>query len=180
MDQLRKYWKGILVRGIIAIIFGLIALFYPAFGLELLVLYFGAFAFVDGLIAFFVGFSSKSAALILEGLVGVLVGLFIFFFTVQAAFFFIMLIGFWAILTGILEIIAAVELRKHMADELWLLLVGIASLLFGFYVFVNPAVSGTIILFVIGIYAIIFGIFLVGLSQTLKNSKSPKKKKRSR
>lgn len=178
MAQLQRYWKGILVRGIIAIIFGLFALFYPGFGLELLVLYFGAFALVDGIVAFFVGFSSKSAALILEGVIGILVGLFVFFFTLQAAYLFILLIGFWAILTGILEIIAAIELRKHMADELWLLLVGIASLIFGFYVFVNPLVSAAVIIFVIGIYALVFGTFLVGLSLTLKNSKKSSKKKK--
>lgn len=169
MKELHNQWKGILVRGIIAIIFGIIAIFSPALGLELLVLLFGAFALVDGIVAFFVGFSSKSWLFVLEGIVGILVGLFVFFNTVSAIVLFLLLIAIWAVVTGLVEIIAAVELRKHIANEIWLFCVGIISVLFGIMVFVNPIISGVAIAFVIGVYAVFFGVFLIALAFRVKD-----------
>lgn len=183
MQGLHKQWKGILFRGIIAVIFGLIALFAPALGFQIIILYFGAFAFIDGVIAFMVGLRVKSALLILEGFVGVLIGLYIFFFTLQAAGIFLLLIALWAIGSGILEIIAAIELRKYVKNEIWLLFVGIVSILFGIFVFINPVVSALAITFVIGIYALVFGLFLIALSQRVKLLSAPRrpaKKKKKR
>lgn len=184
MRELHKHWKAILFRGIIALIFGFIALFAPALGFEIIVLYFGAFAFVDGIVALLVGMKAKSTLLVLEGVVGIIVGLYIFFFTLQAMAIFLLLIGVWAIASGILEIVAAIELRRHIKNELWLLFVGIVSIIFGVFVFVNPIVSALAITFVIGIYAIVFGLFLVALAMRVKDltsgSKSPSKKKKKR
>jgi uncharacterized membrane protein HdeD (DUF308 family) len=178
MKQLHKQSGAILIRGIIAVIFGLIAIFAPGIGLQLIVLLFGAFSFVDGLAAFFVGMGSRSFILILEGLIGVLVGLYILFMTAQAILIFLFLIGIWAIATGLLEVIAGIELRKHVANEIWLLFVGIVSILFGILVFVNPLISGIAITFVLGIYAVMFGVMLIALSQAVKNYKPTKSSKR--
>lgn len=169
MKELHKQWKGILVRGIIAVIFGTIAIFAPSLGLELLVLLFGAFALVDGIVAFFVGFSTRSSLFVLEGIVGVLVGLFVFFYTLSAIVLFLLLVSVWAVVTGVIEIIAAFQLRKHIANEIWLFCVGIVSVLFGIMVFVNPVVSGIAIAFVIGVYAVFFGVFLSALAFRVKD-----------
>jgi uncharacterized membrane protein HdeD (DUF308 family) len=88
------------------------------------------------------------------------------------------LIGIWAIATGLLEVIAGIELRKHVANEIWLLFVGIVSILFGILVFVNPLISGIAITFVLGIYAVMFGVMLIALSQAVKNYKPTKSSKR--
>ncbi len=175
MQALHKQWRGILFRGIIAVIFGLVALFAPALGFEIIILYFGAFAFIDGIFAFLVGLKAKSAILLLEGAVGILVGVYIFFFTLQAAGIFLLLIAIWAIGSGILEIIAAIELRKYVENEIWLLFVGIVSILFGVFVFINPIESALAITFVIGIYAVVFGLFLIALSQRVKTLSGPRK-----
>lgn len=183
MMNLHRHWKGILARGIIAMIFGLIALFVPALGFELLVLYFGAFCLVDGVIALLVGMKAGSGLLLFEGIIGVLVGLYIFFFTVQALAIFLVLIALWAIGTGILEIVAGLELRRHIANEIWLIFVGAVSIIFGVFVFINPVVSALAITFVIGIYAMIFGLFLIALAYRVKDyrpktSASKKRKKK--
>lgn len=183
MKDLHRHWKGVLARGIFAILFGIIALFAPALGFQLLVLYFGAFALVDGLVAFLVGFKANSGILIFEGIVGILVGAYVFFFTVQALTIFLFLIAVWTIGSGILEIIAGLELRKHIENEMWLLFVGFASIILGFFVFINPIVSALAITFVIGIYAVIFGLSLVALAYKVKDfrpaiKKSPRKKKK--
>lgn len=176
MKDLHKHWKSIFARGIISIIFGLIALFLPALGFELLVLYFGAFALIDGLIAFLVGLHANSAILIFEGIVGIIIGTYIFFFTVQALVIFLVLVAVWAMGSGILEIIAGVELRRHIKDEIWLLFVGVVSIIFGFFVFINPIISALAITFVIGIYAIIFGTFLTALAYRVKGNKPSSKR----
>ena len=66
------------------------------------------------------------------------------------------------------EIIAAIELRRHIVDEIWLLMLGIISILFGIVIFVNPLISAIAISVVIGVYAILFGIFLAALAITVK------------
>lgn len=177
MKELRKHSGALLIRGIIAVLFGLIAIFAPGIGLTLLVLLFGAFSFVDGLAAFFVGLGTKSFVMILEGVVGVLVGLYILFMTTQAILIFLILVGVWAIVTGILEVIAGLELRKHVANEIWLLFVGIVSILFGILVFVNPLISGIAITFVLGVYAVMFGVMLIALSQAVKSYKPAKSRR---
>lgn len=171
MNQLHKYWRSILVRGVVAIIFGLIALFMPGLTLGFLVLLIGAFFLVDGALAFFVGLFSKSGELLIEGLIGALIGVFMFFYTVQAIVVLVILIALWAILTGAAEIIAAIALRRYVAHEVWLLIAGIVSVAFGIIVFVNPVDSGIAITWVIGIYALVFGISLTALAMRVKNYK---------
>lgn len=172
MKQLHKYWMSIMIRGIIAVVFGIIAFLTPAFGLELLVLLFGAFAFVDGLVALLVGISTKEAAFTLEGLVGILVGLFVFFFTGPAVALFLIVVAVWAFVTGVFEIIASIELRKYIDNEIWMLLLGIVSVIFGSLLFINRIAFAQIFMFVIGVYAFVFGIFLIALAHTAKNYKS--------
>ena len=183
MNELHKQWSSIFVRGIFAILFGVLAIFWPNIGLQVLVLIFGAYALIDGFIAFFVGFPSKSFALIVEGLIGILVGLFVFFYTLQAVEVFLIVIGFWAIATGVFEVIAAVELRRYIKNEFWLLFTGIVSILFGIMVFMNPIMAGVAFTIVIGIYALFFGILLIALAMKLKNyapRKAPSSKKKKK
>jgi uncharacterized membrane protein HdeD (DUF308 family) len=172
MKQLHKYWMSIMIRGIIAVVFGVIAFMSPNFGIQLLVLLFGAFAFVDGLVALIVGLSTKEGPFVLEGLVGILVGLFVFFFTTPAVDLFLFVVAVWAFVTGVFEIIASVELRKYMNNEIWMLLAGIISVVFGALLFVNQDAFATIFIYIVGIYAFIFGIFLMALAHTAKNYKA--------
>lgn len=179
MKQFHKQWSSVFLRGVLAILFGIVAVFWPGLGLQILVLVFGAYALVDGIFAFLVGISYKSVALTLEGLVGVIIGLLIFFYTLQAAAIFVLLVGIWAVATGIFEVIAGLELRKHIGDEIFLLFVGIVSIIFGFFVFVNPIAAGLALTWVIGVYALLFGSLLVALSIRLKNYR-PSSGKRKR
>ncbi len=162
---------GIVLRGILALLFGFVAIFWPNVGLQLLVLVFGAYAFIDGLFALFVGATYKSLGMIVEGLIGILVGGYIFFMTEQAVTVFLVLVGIWALATGAFEILAGLQLRKHMENEIFLLFVGIISMLFGALIFIKPLVFASAIAFVIGIYAVVFGIFIVALGLTIKSYK---------
>jgi uncharacterized membrane protein HdeD (DUF308 family) len=179
MRQLHKQANTVMIRGVISVMFGLIAVFAPTIGLEIIILLFGAYAFADGLVTGVVGLRSPSFILFLEGLIGVIVGLYILFMTHQAVLVFIYMLGIWAIVTGLLELVAAFELRKHIQDEVWMLFVGITSIVFGVLVFLNPLTSALAITFVFGVYALMFGVFLLVLGNSIKNLKlSPVKRRK--
>ncbi len=183
VKYLHNHWKGLLFRGILGVLFGIIAIGWPGIGLQILVLLFGAYVLIDGLVAFILGFPLRSVWMVIEGLLGILVGFLIFFYTIPAIAIFIYLVGIWAFVTGILEIIAAIELRKYVANEAWLLFTGIISIIFGIIIFANPIAAGIAISLIIGIYALLFGMLLIILALQLKDvpsskSKSAKKKRR--
>ena len=138
-----------------------------------------AYALIDGIIAAAIGLSIQSGLLFVEGVIGVIVGAIIFMFTPQAVVLFLFLVGAWAILTGILEIIAAFELGKYIKHEIYLLIVGLSSIILGILVYINPLVAGYAITIVIGIYALIFGSFLTVMAFKLKDYR-PKTAKRRR
>lgn len=178
MRELHKHWVSILIRGIASLLFGLIAIFIPDYGLQIIVLFFGAYAFIDGITALAVGFPSKSMLFILEGIVGILAGLFVFFYTGTAIAIFIVVVALWAIITGIVEIIASIELRKYIVNETWLMLSGVVSILFGLFVLINPVISAIAVTIIIGIYAFLFGLMLLALSQQAKDYKPRKASKK--
>src|SRR5579863_4409157 len=133
LHTLSANWWALALRGLVAVLFGLLTFFLPAITLATLVLLFGAYALVDGIfnvIAFF-KVASHQWALLIEGVIGIIAGLLTFAWPAITAFVLLYLIAFWAIFTGIFEIIAAIRLRKVIAHEWLLLLMGAVSLLFG-------------------------------------------------
>jgi len=174
METLTDRWWAVLLRGVIAIIFGIILFAAPGISLAFLVILFGAFAIVDGI------FSLVSAvgrarhhenwgSLVLVGITGILAGLLSWFWPGVTAIALVFVIGAWAIITGILEIVAAVQLRKAIRGEFWLGLAGALSILFGVLMFINPAAGALAVVWLIGAYAIVFGVMLIGLSLRLRS-----------
>lgn len=156
-----KWWL-IALRGVLAIVFGVIALVYPGATLTALALVFGAYAFIDGVfaIASAIGFGGRDSVwYVLGGILGIAVGIATFFYPNITAQALIYLVGLWAILTGIFEVIAGFELPF---EKDWLLaLAGALSIIFGVLVFFNPGSGAVAIVWLIGIYAVLFGITLV-------------------
>ncbi|MFZ2619125.1 MAG: HdeD family acid-resistance protein, partial [Anaerolineae bacterium] len=154
LDVLTQKWWAVALRGILAIVFGIVALAYPGATLVSLAVVFGAYAFVDGLFALVSAFGHpgrEAVWYVLDGILGIAVGLAAFFFPGMAAQVLIYLIGVWAILTGIFEVIAGFELP--IKRDWLLVLAGIASIIFGVLVFVNPVSGALAITWLIGVYA---------------------------
>jgi len=86
-----------------------------------------------------------------------------------AAITLVLLIGAWAVLTGVLEIIVAIRLRRDWANEIWLLLSGLLSIIFGVLIFRFPGTGALAIAWIIGIYAIVFGVLFVILGFQLRS-----------
>jgi uncharacterized membrane protein HdeD (DUF308 family) len=163
-------WWALALRGLAAVLFGLLTLFLPGITLVTLVLLFGAYALVDGIfnvIAFF-RVASHQWALLIEGVVGIIAGVLTFAWPAITAIVLLYVIAFWAILTGIFEIIAGIRLRKVITNEWLLLVMGVLSFLFGLLILFAPGAGALAIVLWIGAYALVFGIFLLALAFRLR------------
>src|ERR1044072_8550301 len=112
----RKWWL-LLIRGILAVLFGFMAFAWPALTLVTLVLLYGAYAFIDGLTAIWVGVSSRAWGVLLFGILGVIVGIYTFFYPGVTAIALLYLIAAWALVRGIFEIVTAIQLRKEISTN---------------------------------------------------------------
>ncbi len=172
LTQLSRNWWLFTLRGVAALVFGILALAWHRATLTVLILLFGAYALIDGLLAVFAALAHRTGGRwswsLLEGLVGITVGILTFVWPGATAFSLLYLMAIWAILTGVLEILAAVELRQLISNEWLLLLSGIASVIFGMLVVLFPGTGVQSILWLIAAYAVVYGLLLVVLSLRLK------------
>jgi uncharacterized membrane protein HdeD (DUF308 family) len=173
LQTLAKNWWMVLLRGIAAIVFGVLAFAWPGLTLLTLVIIYGAYALVDGVIALIAAFSggAKPAPtwwLIVAGIAGIAAGIATFVWPGITALVLIVFIGVWSIVHGIFEIVGAIKLRKEIDNEWWLILAGVLSVIFGVLVLAMPGAGALALVWVIGAYAIVFGILLVGLSLRLR------------
>jgi uncharacterized membrane protein HdeD (DUF308 family) len=170
LHTLARNWWALALRGLAAVLFGLLTFFVPGITLVTLVLLFGAYAMVDGIfnvIAFF-RVLSHHWALLIEGLIGIAAGIVTFAWPAITAIALLYVIAFWAIFTGIFEIIAGIRLRKAIRNEWLLLLIGVLSLLFGILILLAPGAGALTIILWIGAYAFLFGVVLLALAFRLR------------
>jgi uncharacterized membrane protein HdeD (DUF308 family) len=171
VDDLARHWWVVGLRGLAAIVFGILAIALPGVTLAVLILLFGAYALIDGILDIFHAFrggASHRILLLVEGIVGVLAGLAAFFWPGLTALVLLYIIAFWAIVTGVLEIIEAIRLRRVISNEWALIIGGILSVLFGILLVAMPGTGALALVLIIGVYAIIFGIALLGLAWRLR------------
>jgi uncharacterized membrane protein HdeD (DUF308 family) len=172
VHALAKNWWMLLLRGIAAIVFGLLALAWPGMTLVTLILFYGAYVLVDGVLAVFAAITGGTPAprwwLAVVGLLGIAAGLLTFLMPGVTALVLLYFIAGWAIATGVFQIIGAIRLRHEIDNEWLLILGGIISVLFGGAMFAAPGAGALALVTVIGIYAIVIGVLLVALSFRLK------------
>ena len=167
-------WWALVLRGIAAIIFGVLTFAWPGATIAVLVIFFSVYAFIDGILAIIsairaAGHHRRWGAFAIEGIVGILIGLFAFFTPIRAAALFVSILAAWAIITGILEIVAAIRLRRHIPGEWSLILTGALSILFGILVFFAPLAGAVALVWIIAVYAILFGILWLSLGFRLRH-----------
>jgi uncharacterized membrane protein HdeD (DUF308 family) len=166
LRALGRVWWLVLLRGIAAIVFGMLAWAWPGATLITLVLFWGAYALVDGVAALWAGWQTKDAGrpmwqIVLVGLLGIAAGVFTFVSPGITAIALLFLIAAWAIATGVFQIAAAIRLRKEIANEWFLILSGALSVVFGLLLFANPGAGALAVLWLIGAFAVAYGILLV-------------------
>jgi len=170
---LSRHWWALLLRGIVAIAFGVLTWLRPGISLAALILLFGVYALSDGILAVWTAIEGRKEAehwwvLLLGGLVGVGVGILTFLRPGMTALAIQFYIAIWAIGTGVLQVAAAIRVRKEIEGEWLLILGGLASVLFGVLLMAQPEAGALSLLWLIGGYAVIFGIILVVLAFRVK------------
>jgi len=171
----RLNWWLLALRGLVAVLFGVLAFMWPGATLITLVWLFGAFALVNGILSLVLAAKTKGypkvGSLIFGGLLGILAGLLAFVMPGITALGLLILIAAWAIVTGIMELVAAVRLRKIINNEWLLVLAGIASVVFGILLLFQPAAGALVLIWWIGAWALLSGIVLMILAFRMRNWK---------
>lgn len=171
--NLADYWWLVVLRGVFAILFGLVAFVWPSLTVGALVIMFGAYVLIDGVSLLISAFKRRDTndrwwLLALEGLAGVVAGILTFVWPGVTAIVLLYFIAAWAIITGVLEIVTAVRLREEIEGE-WLMgLMGLASIILGIMLLINPGAGAIGLVWAIASYAILFGILLIYLGLKLR------------
>lgn len=171
--MLQRSWWALLLRGLAAIAFGLLTWLQPAASAAALLLVFGIYVFVDGVLGVYTAIRSRGASrywwvVLLWGLTGVVVGVLTVLNPVVTAWVLTIYIGAWALITGLMQIIAAVRLRKEIQGEWVLVLSGLVSVLFGGLVLAQPGAGMMAMLWLLATYAVVFGLLMVILAFKVK------------
>jgi uncharacterized membrane protein HdeD (DUF308 family) len=171
---LARWWWTFILRGVLAIVFGIVAFLVPQLGIAVLIGLFAAWALVDGVTSVFAGWRLRGSARswwlqLLEGVVSIAAGVSALVLPPDViASLLVVIIGAWSVVTGIFEIVMAVRLRQEIKGEFWLGLAGVASILFGIVLVLFPAAGALTLVWLIGSFAIAFGVLLVILGWRLR------------
>lgn len=179
LTTLARNWWMVLLQGIFAVLFGVLAVVLTGPTLATLILLFGAYALVDGvmvLLGALFGPPDGAAGAAgtprwvraLQGLLGIIVGIVTFVWPQLTALTLLYVIAFWAIVTGIAEIVFAVQFRKEIPNEVSLIISGAASTIFGLLLILFPREGALSVIWLIGIFAIIYGVILIVFSLRLR------------
>ena len=161
-------WWALALRGVVAILFALIAFIKPGIAAEVVILLFGAYALLDGIFALVAALRAaqhhgRSGGLLLEGIVNIVIAVIVFAWPGPALVALIYLIAIWAIVTGVALVAAGMALIRLSGE--WLLVVsGALSIVLGLILFVQPAVGVVALSWWLGIYALLFGIMLLSVA----------------
>jgi uncharacterized membrane protein HdeD (DUF308 family) len=178
IETLKRHWWVPVIRGIAAIIFGIIAFAYPGLTIASLVLLFGAWVLVDGIFRI-VGAVGHRATdpdwgwQLVIGILGILVGLLTFHAPQVTALALLIYIAAWALMIGAGEIAIAIKLRREIKGEFFLILMGLASIVFAVLLLWNPLPGAIALIWLIGSYAIVFGVLGVIFGFRLRTLAAP-------
>ena len=177
--SLAKNWWLLLLRGLLAVAFGVLLFTRPSISVAILITFFGAYSLVDGVFSAYSAISQRSqhehwVLMLVGGLCGIAIGLITFYSPGITAIVLLFYIAIWSIIIGISQIIMAVKLRAEIKGEFWLGLAGLVSVLFGMYLIYNPGAGILSVIWVLAAYAVLFGFLMIALSLRVKGlAKAP-------
>ena len=173
MSNFAQNWWMLTLRGVLAVLFGVLAYQWPGATAASFVLLFGVYALLDGVAYLAAAFrpppGTSRAWLVLGGVAGVLASLVVFTMPGLSALFLFYLVATWAVVTGFTQIFAAVQLRKVIDGEWLLALSGVLSIALGLFMYARPAAGLLGLVWAIATYAVVAGAVLVVLSLRLRS-----------
>ena len=174
LETLQKNWWLIAVRGVLAIVFGILALASPYIVIFSLITFFAFFAILSGffiLTLAFLGETDNKGLRIIEGLIFLGAGIVVLLNPVSALGGIMIFIAAWAILSGLVHIVGAIKMRKVITNEWLMILNGVISIIFGILLAGNLIQGAGVMLMVFGAFAILSGIFSIMLAFRIKTYK---------
>jgi uncharacterized membrane protein HdeD (DUF308 family) len=173
-DTLTDNWWAVVLRGLAALVFGVLTLVFPGISLAALVLLFGAYAIADGVLAIVAASRHRRAgekwrAVALGGVAGIVAGIATFLMPAITALVLVYVIAARAIVVGTMEVAAAIRLRKVIKGEWLMALGGVASIVFGMMVALFPGIGALTMVLWIGAFSIVIGAVLVALGIRLRS-----------
>ncbi|PYL66694.1 MAG: hypothetical protein DMF20_05805 [Verrucomicrobia bacterium] len=166
IETLRRHWWVPVIRGIAAIAFGIVAFVYPGLTIATLVLFFGAWVLIDGIFRIVGAIGHRASDSdwgwqLVIGLLGIVVGLLTFHAPQITALALVIYIAAWALMIGASEIAAAVRLRREIKGEWFLILMGLASIVFAVLLLWNPVAGAAAVIWLIAWYAVVLGVLAI-------------------
>jgi uncharacterized membrane protein HdeD (DUF308 family) len=166
LGHLRASWGWIVLRGIVAILFGLTAFLMPGITLAALVFVWAVYAIADGLLALVAGFRIRDGgrpmwSMVVIGVLGIAAGILACIWPGMTALVLLTFIAVWALFTGVFQIAAAIRFRKIIDNEWLLALGGVLSIVFGVLMLARPGAGALAVVWIIGWYAILFGVLSI-------------------
>jgi uncharacterized membrane protein HdeD (DUF308 family) len=173
IETLKRHWWVPVIRGIAAIVFGIIAFVYPGLTIAMLVLFFGAWVLIDGIFRIIGAFGHRASDpdwgwQLVIGIVGIIVGLLTFHAPQVTALALIIYIAAWALMIGATEIALAIKMRREIKGEWFLILMGLASIVFAVLLLWNPVAGAAAVIWLIAWYAVVLGILAIFFGFRLK------------
>src|SRR6266496_6140507 len=166
IEALKRHWWVPVIRGIAAIVFGIIAFVYPGITVATLVLFFGAWVLIDGIFRVVGAIGHRASDPdwgwhIVIGIIGIIVGLLTFHAPQITALALVIYIAAWALMIGATEIAVAIKLRREIKGEWFLILMGLASIVFAMLLLWNPVLGAATLIWIMAWYAVIFGVLAI-------------------
>src|SRR5262245_45228028 len=176
IETLKRHWWVPVIRGIAAIVFGVIAFTHPRLAAVALLLFFGAWVLVDGIFRIIAAFGHRASDpdwgwQLVIGILGIIVGLLTFHAPQVTALALVIYIAAWALMIGASEIAIAIKLRQEIKGEWFLILTGLASIVFAVLLLWNPIAGAAALIWLIVWYAIILGVLSIFFGFRVKTLK---------
>jgi uncharacterized membrane protein HdeD (DUF308 family) len=173
-DSIIRNWWLVALRGVVALIFGVLTIFRPGVTLAALILLFGAYAIVNGIFTVVVAIAHHRGephwvSLLVSGVLSVALGIVAFVMPRLTALSLLYIIAAWAIVTGVSEVATAIRLRRVITGEWLLVIAGVLSVLFGVFLVLFPGAGALAVTLWIGTYAVMLGILLIALAFRLRS-----------
>ncbi len=173
-EKIAKHWWAILIRGVVAVLFGFLAFLATGFTLELLLIFLCLYLLLDGLFSVIGALAATSHKiwwlLLLEGVISIAAGIVVFVWPAMTLLILVYLVAIWAVVTGIFEFLASIMASWAQPGRVFIGAVGILSVILGIVIFVNPLLSLTVAIWLIGIYALVIGLAMIFFSFKLKST----------
>src|SRR2546430_13321873 len=166
LETLKRHWWIPVLRGVAAIIFGVIAFTHPLMAAVTLVWFFGAWVLIDGIFRVVGAIGHRASDSdwgfnLIIGILGIIVGLLTFHAPGITALALVIYIAAWALMIGATEIAVAIKLRREIKGEWFLILMGLASIVFAILLLWNPVLGAATLIWIMAWYAVIFGVLAI-------------------